>query len=146
MFNLLTLFCDSQVPSAAGKRPNHRMHSSTILQRQVQAHLAIPPPALSAGGAGAEAHLPTSGGDYQFALPAIFFKDNIAVFFKCIVFVCHSQVCNIVAGQRCIKKLTDNQTSTMIRATARSAPDRQDEISKLVRISCNDVSHLHLSN
>lgn len=43
------------------------------------------------------------------------------------------QVCNIVAGQRCIKKLTDNQTSTMIRATARSAPDRQDEISKLVR-------------
>lgn len=42
------------------------------------------------------------------------------------------QVCNIVAGQRCIKKLTDNQTSTMIRATARSAPDRQDEISKLV--------------
>lgn len=45
---------------------------------------------------------------------------------------CPPQVCNIVAGQRCIKKLTDNQTSTMIRATARSAPDRQDEISKLV--------------
>lgn len=44
------------------------------------------------------------------------------------------QVCNIVAGQRCIKKLTDNQTSTMIRATARSAPDRQDEISKLVSL------------
>ncbi|KAG8515465.1 Protein argonaute-2 [Galemys pyrenaicus] len=43
------------------------------------------------------------------------------------------QVCNIVAGQRCIKKLTDNQTSTMIRATARSAPDRQEEISKLMR-------------
>ncbi|KAK2514207.1 hypothetical protein Q9233_015088 [Columba guinea] len=42
-------------------------------------------------------------------------------------------VCNIVAGQRCIKKLTDNQTSTMIRATARSAPDRQEEISKLMR-------------
>lgn len=47
-------------------------------------------------------------------------------------YVCRMQVCNIVAGQRCIKKLTDNQTSTMIRATARSAPDRQDEISKLV--------------
>lgn len=46
--------------------------------------------------------------------------------------MCPLQVCNIVAGQRCIKKLTDNQTSTMIRATARSAPDRQDEISKLV--------------
>lgn len=43
-----------------------------------------------------------------------------------------SQVCNIVAGQRCIKKLTDNQTSTMIKATARSAPDRQEEISRLV--------------
>uniref|UniRef100_A0A8C6PR26 Argonaute RISC catalytic component 2 n=1 Tax=Nothobranchius furzeri TaxID=105023 RepID=A0A8C6PR26_NOTFU len=47
------------------------------------------------------------------------------------------EVCNIVAGQRCIKKLTDNQTSTMIRATARSAPDRQEEISKLVRWSAN---------
>ncbi|KFO24331.1 Protein argonaute-3 [Fukomys damarensis] len=43
------------------------------------------------------------------------------------------KVCNIVAGQRCIKKLTDNQTSTMIKATARSAPDRQEEISRLVR-------------
>ncbi|KAF1388256.1 hypothetical protein PFLUV_G00088310 [Perca fluviatilis] len=43
------------------------------------------------------------------------------------------EVCNIVAGQRCIKKLTDNQTSTMIKATARSAPDRQEEISRLVR-------------
>ena len=46
------------------------------------------------------------------------------------------QVCNIVAGQRCIKKLTDNQTSTMIKATARSAPDRQEEISRLV--SCTE--------
>ncbi|EPY79792.1 hypothetical protein CB1_000884019 [Camelus ferus] len=43
------------------------------------------------------------------------------------------RVCNIVAGQRCIKKLTDNQTSTMIKATARSAPDRQEEISRLVK-------------
>uniref|UniRef100_A0A8C5CND5 Argonaute RISC catalytic component 3a n=1 Tax=Gadus morhua TaxID=8049 RepID=A0A8C5CND5_GADMO len=43
------------------------------------------------------------------------------------------EVCNIVAGQRCIKKLTDNQTSTMIKATARSAPDRQEEISRLSR-------------
>lgn len=49
-----------------------------------------------------------------------------------VLFASPLQVCNIVAGQRCIKKLTDNQTSTMIRATARSAPDRQDEISKLV--------------
>lgn len=43
------------------------------------------------------------------------------------------KVCNIVAGQRCIKKLTDMQTSTMIKATARSAPDREREINNLVR-------------
>uniref|UniRef100_A0A8C7ZE26 Argonaute RISC catalytic component 3b n=1 Tax=Oryzias sinensis TaxID=183150 RepID=A0A8C7ZE26_9TELE len=43
------------------------------------------------------------------------------------------EVCNIVVGQRCIKKLTDNQTSIMIKATARSAPDRQEEISRLNR-------------
>lgn len=42
------------------------------------------------------------------------------------------EVCNIVAGQRCIKKLTDMQTSTMIRATARSAPDREREINNLM--------------
>ena len=43
------------------------------------------------------------------------------------------EVCNIVQGQRCIKKLTDMQTSTMIKATARSAPDREKEINNLVR-------------
>ncbi|ESO02016.1 hypothetical protein HELRODRAFT_65165 [Helobdella robusta] len=42
------------------------------------------------------------------------------------------EVCNIVHGQRCIKKLTDLQTSTMIKATARSAPDREKEINNLV--------------
>ncbi|XP_038052098.1 protein argonaute-2-like isoform X1 [Patiria miniata] len=42
------------------------------------------------------------------------------------------EVCNIVPGQRCIKKLTDMQTSTMIKATARSAPDREREINNLV--------------
>lgn len=52
------------------------------------------------------------------------------------------QVCNIVAGQRCIKKLTDNQTSTMIKATARSAPDRQEEISRLVGASAGIVALL----
>lgn len=61
-------------------------------------------------------------------------QDSCLIFFQtCCVLCFPLQVCNIVAGQRCIKKLTDNQTSTMIRATARSAPDRQDEISKLVR-------------
>lgn len=43
------------------------------------------------------------------------------------------EVCEIVSGQRCIKKLTDIQTSTMIKATARSAPEREREISNLVR-------------
>lgn len=42
------------------------------------------------------------------------------------------EVCHIVSGQRCIKKLTDNQTSTMIKATARSAPDREREINHLI--------------
>lgn len=35
------------------------------------------------------------------------------------------EVCNIVAGQRCIKKLTDMQTSTMIKATARYENNHQ---------------------
>uniref|UniRef100_A0A914BUJ2 Protein argonaute-1 n=1 Tax=Acrobeloides nanus TaxID=290746 RepID=A0A914BUJ2_9BILA len=43
------------------------------------------------------------------------------------------EVCEIVSGQRCIKKLTDTQTSTMIKATARSAPEREREIATLVR-------------
>ena len=43
------------------------------------------------------------------------------------------EVCNIVEGQRCFKKLTDMQTSTMIKATARSAPDREREINHLIR-------------
>ncbi|VEL22992.1 unnamed protein product [Protopolystoma xenopodis] len=42
------------------------------------------------------------------------------------------EVCNMMPGQRCIKKLTDMQTSTMIKATARSAPDREKEINSLV--------------
>jgi eukaryotic translation initiation factor 2C len=42
------------------------------------------------------------------------------------------EVCNIVEGQRCIKKLTDLQTSTMIKVTARPAPDREREINTLV--------------
>lgn len=43
------------------------------------------------------------------------------------------EVCNLVAGQRCIKKLTDKQTSMMIRTTAKSAPQREQEILNLVR-------------
>ncbi|XP_015750003.1 PREDICTED: protein argonaute-3-like [Acropora digitifera] len=43
------------------------------------------------------------------------------------------EVCNLVAGQRCIKRLTDQQTAKMIRATAKKAPDRENEILNLVR-------------
>ena len=42
------------------------------------------------------------------------------------------EVCNPVAGQHCIKKLTDKQTSMMIRTTAKSAPQREQEILNLV--------------
>lgn len=53
-------------------------------------------------------------------------------------------MCNIVAGQRCIKKLTDMQTSTMIKATARSAPDREREIQSLVkRADFNNDAYVH---
>jgi len=38
------------------------------------------------------------------------------------------EVCNIVAGQRCIKKLNERQTSDMIKCTARNANDRKKEI------------------
>lgn len=60
--NFSRLCASPQVPPAAGERPNYRMHSSTVLQRQVQAHPEVSPPPVSTGGAGAEAHLPTSGG------------------------------------------------------------------------------------
>ncbi|CEF61129.1 Protein argonaute-4 [Strongyloides ratti] len=43
------------------------------------------------------------------------------------------EVCKIVLGQRCNKKLNDSQTSIMIKATARNAPDRESEITSLVR-------------
>ncbi|XP_014666290.1 PREDICTED: protein argonaute-2-like isoform X3 [Priapulus caudatus] len=53
------------------------------------------------------------------------------------------EVCNIVGGQRCIKKLTDMQTSTMIKATARSAPDREKEINNLVhKVNFNEDPYM----
>ena len=42
------------------------------------------------------------------------------------------ELCTIVKAQRCIKKLSDMQTSSMIKATARSAPDREAEINSLI--------------
>ncbi|KAL3320560.1 argonaute 1 [Cichlidogyrus casuarinus] len=53
------------------------------------------------------------------------------------------EVCCMVPGQRCIKKLTDLQTSTMIKATARSAPLREQEINNLVK-KANFNSDQHL--
>ena len=43
------------------------------------------------------------------------------------------EVCNIVKGQRCIKKLTDIQTSTMIKKTSLNAPNRETEIKQIIR-------------
>ncbi|XP_014671419.1 PREDICTED: protein argonaute-2-like isoform X2 [Priapulus caudatus] len=43
------------------------------------------------------------------------------------------EVCNIVAGQKCNKKLTEEQTTNMIRATARPAPERERQINDWVR-------------
>ena len=53
------------------------------------------------------------------------------------------EVCNLVAGQRCIKKLSDVQTSKMIRATAKKAPDREQEIVNLVSsdTKCEILKH-----
>ena len=42
------------------------------------------------------------------------------------------EICKIVTGQKCPKKQTDMQTSTMIKATARSALDRVREIRNLI--------------
>ncbi|KAG8184697.1 hypothetical protein JTE90_013088 [Oedothorax gibbosus] len=42
------------------------------------------------------------------------------------------EVCNVVQGQKCLKKLTDHQTNAMIEATACSAPDRKNDITELV--------------
>ena len=55
-------------------------------------------------------------------------------------FFSYSQVCNLVPGQRCIKKLSESQTSRMIRATSRTAPDREREINRLV--SCCMVNYI----
>ncbi len=91
-------------------------------------------PCLQVGQEQKHTYLPLEVGQ-DHILRLLFFHPFLSfVFSECHYpfFNFFIQVCNIVAGQRCIKKLTDNQTSTMIRATARSAPDRQDEISKLV--------------
>ncbi|XP_065062835.1 protein argonaute-2-like isoform X2 [Rhopilema esculentum] len=42
------------------------------------------------------------------------------------------EVCNIVSGQRCAKKLSDRQTREMIKNTPKSASMRKEEIMKIV--------------
>ena len=43
------------------------------------------------------------------------------------------EVCTIVGGQKCVRKLNDVQTSNMIRHTAISAPQREKEINRVIR-------------
>lgn len=112
------------------------MHCSAVFQAEVQSAAQVSTFALPASGARTKAHLPSPGGEK----PASSGREScLCCSWVTGVSLTHQlfgpppQVCNIVAGQRCIKKLTDNQTSTMIKATARSAPDRQEEISRLVR-------------
>lgn len=136
------LTCDAfwQVSPPAREWTDGRMYSGPVLQAEVQPAAKIPPPAVFAGGPGAKAHLPAPGGEKRESVTLFAgVLCSSGIFAPCAII--HLQlafalfkVCNIVAGQRCIKKLTDNQTSTMIKATARSAPDRQEEISRLVSV------------
>lgn len=43
------------------------------------------------------------------------------------------ELCSIMKGQRCLKRLNDTQTSAMIRSTAISAPERRVEIKKIIK-------------
>ena len=64
------MFClVSQVSPPARKWADSRMYSGPVLQAEVQPAAKIPPPTLSTGGAGAEAHLPAPGGEEEI-------KDN----------------------------------------------------------------------
>lgn len=53
----------NQVSPPARKWADSRMYSGPVLQAEVQPAAKIPPPALSTGGARAEAHLPAPGGE-----------------------------------------------------------------------------------
>ena len=46
----------------AGERANSGVHRGQVLPGQVQDEAALPAPAVSSGGPGAQAHLPSSGG------------------------------------------------------------------------------------
>ena len=55
-----------QVSPPARKWTDSRMYSGPVLQAEVQPAAKIPPPTLSTGGTGAEAHLPAPGGEERF--------------------------------------------------------------------------------
>ncbi|XP_026819292.1 protein argonaute-2-like [Rhopalosiphum maidis] len=53
------------------------------------------------------------------------------------------EVCNLFAGQRCFKKLTESETSSMIKETLRYAPDCEQQINSLIRqANMNNNSYL----
>ena len=49
-------------PLAAGERADGGVHRGQVLPGQVQDEAEVPPPAVPAGGTGAQAHLPAAGG------------------------------------------------------------------------------------
>jgi hypothetical protein len=57
------------------------MHSSAVLQRQVQTHTALPPPPLSTGRTGAETHLPPPRG--QSAVSPLQLVDGLLLGLSC---------------------------------------------------------------
>lgn len=89
-------------------------------------------------------HFPSSGQPERIIYVADYFKEKHNTSLTFLNLPClqigpdsrHTylpiEVCDVVPGQRCIKKLTDSQTSTMIKATARSAPNREQDIRALV--------------
>jgi eukaryotic translation initiation factor 2C len=49
----------------------------------------------------------------------------------------------LFAGQRCFKKLTELETSSMVKQTLRYAPDREQQINSLIReANLNNNSYL----
>lgn len=59
----IPLIC--QVPPAAGKWPDSGVYSGSVLQAEIQPAAEIPPPAVSAGRPGTEAHISALGGEFQ---------------------------------------------------------------------------------
>ncbi|BFZ21339.1 hypothetical protein BsWGS_24378 [Bradybaena similaris] len=52
------------------------------------------------------------------------------------------EVCMIVGGQRCIKKLSETQTSEMIKITSKTAPHRENEINLIRKANFNADPYL----